>query len=184
MFKFTIHKHFARRRHYDLRLQFREADLNLGTKDLAVKSFAIPKGPTLAKGIRRLAIQTPDHTMGCLDFEGVIPQGEYGAGPMLVWDWGEVIYEGEPDFNKSRLTFTLKGEKLEGKFSLVRTKIHESGPKSWLLLKRTDAFCTPGGEVIEVRLKSVKSGLTIEEVRDNYKKDNGTFINPSPRESV
>lgn len=183
--KFTIHQHWARRRHYDLRLQFREADPILGRADTAVKSFAIPKGPTLAKGIKRLSMQTPDHTIGCLDFEGVIPKGEYGAGPMIVWDWGEVFYEGEPDFDKSNLSFVLKGEKVNGRFTLARTNIHDPGPRSWLLIKRSDEFCTPGGEVTEVQTKSVKSGLTIEEVRDNYKKNQAPLdFHPSPREGA
>src|SRR4051812_48448046 len=139
---FVIQKHSARRMHYDLRLEC----------DGVLKSWAVPKGPSLDPADKRLAMPTEDHPFGYASFEGIIPAGQYGAGEVIVWDCGvyspdegheywfhdrrhaeRLVREG---LDKGKLSFFLRGEKLKGSFALVRT----SDKKSWLLIKHKDRF--------------------------------------------
>lgn len=116
--RFVVHKHQARHLHYDLRLEM----------DGVLKSWAVPKGVPVEPGVKRLAVQVEDHPVAYMDFAGEIPEGEYGAGTVEIWDRGEFVLEGKmPDL----LEFTLKGEKLSGGYALI----HTSG-KNWLLIKR------------------------------------------------
>ena len=121
---YVIQKHAARRLHYDFRLE------NNGV----LWSWAVPKGPSLAPGDRRLAVQTEDHPIDYRDFEGTIPEGQYGGGPVIVWDRGEWTPVGDPDegMRKGRLEFELDGAKLHGRFMLVRTSKPEEKKASWL----------------------------------------------------
>ena len=117
--RFVVQEHDASRLHYDFRLEM----------DGVLRSWAIPKGPPQKPGIRRLAVQVEDHPIEYIDFEGTIPEGQYGAGTVLIWDHG--IYnleELEPD----KLVFILHGMKLRGHYALVRT---EKRPQDWLLIK-------------------------------------------------
>ena len=115
---FVIHHHAARNTHYDLRLEM----------EGVLKSWAVPKGVPVEPGVRRLAVQVEDHPIGYIGFAGKIPEGEYGAGTVEIWDKGEFVLEGKtPD----QLQFTLKGEKLSGGYALI----HTDG-KNWLLIKR------------------------------------------------
>src|SRR5829696_2809009 len=128
--KFVVQKHDASRLHYDFRLE--------DTKERVLKSWAIPKGISLNPQIKRLAVLTEDHPLDYLLFEGVIPQGSYGAGTVIVWDTGTYTSEEEisDQFKKGKITFTLFGHKLRGRFYLVRT----STENQWLLLKKGDQF--------------------------------------------
>ena len=157
--RFVVQKHDARRLHYDLRLEM----------DGVLKSWAVTRGPSLVPGEKRLSVHTEDHPLKYIDFEGVIPAGQYGGGTMIVWDQGRWIPEGDPreDYARGRLTFTLEGERLKGKWHLVRTR-GKPGQKNeqWLLLKSDDeaARTSDDPDILEEETTSLKSGRTIEEL--------------------
>ncbi len=160
---FVVHLHAATRRHHDLRLQ-------VGS---VLKSFAVPRGPSLDPADKRLAVQTEDHPIEYLDFEDVIPEGSYGAGPMIVWDIGRVRWlENPPEqgLQTGKLDFELHGRKLRGRFALVETTGRVQPPpkqRQWLLLKKQDAHCVPDGERwLEDNQWSVFSGLKVEELSE------------------
>lgn len=152
-----MHCHDARQRHYDLRIQVGGA----------LESFAVPKGPSLRSGDRRLAVHTEAHPLRYLSFEGVIPEGNYGAGAMIVWDRGRVSYRkntAEEGLEKGALSLELHGFKLRGRFSLVRpSKGEGSDDDHWLLIKRDDVFASDE-DVTQVKPRSVLSGMTVEEL--------------------
>ncbi len=152
---YCIQKHAARRLHYDLRLE-------LGG---VLRSWAVPKGPTLDPGEKRLAVEVEDHPVEYADFEGVIPEGNYGAGEAIVWDRGVWIPLEDPDetLPRGKLTFELRGYKLRGAWHLFRTKGKGKAPsKDWMLVKRTDGYASRNASLPE---QSVDSGLTVEELR-------------------
>lgn len=151
---YVVHLHDARRLHYDVRLEVSGA----------LESFAVPKGPTLDPKERRLAVRTEPHPIEYLDFEGIIPEGSYGAGPMIAWDAGHVHYVGAPaeeQLDHGKLDFTLDGFKLHGQFTLVRRKDDE---KNWLLFKKHDAFAVVGSDIIGDKPRSIFSGLDVGEL--------------------
>lgn len=160
---FVVHLHDARRRHYDLRIQ-------IGS---ALTSFAVPRGPSLDPADKRLAVQTEAHPLDYLDFEDVIPEGLYGAGPMIAWDIGRVAYQegsAEEGLKRGDLKIELFGHKLKGRFAIVETS-RRSAPApgraeqpQWLLIKKQDAFSQAGVGITEARPRSVLSGLTISEL--------------------
>lgn len=119
---FVVHQHKARNLHWDFRLEMKGV----------LKSWAIPKQPPRRKGLKRLAIQVPDHDLKYAKFEGTIPEGQYGAGKVKIWDKG--TYELE-DKKKSKIVFNLKGKKLKGKYVLVKTNYGNKPEKSWLFMK-------------------------------------------------
>ena len=129
--RFVVHEHHATRLHYDFRLEVAGV----------LKSWAIPKGPSMNPSEKRLAVMVEDHPFEYGNFEGIIPQGHYGAGPVLIWDLGEFEPEEDPEegLKKGKLTFALNGKKLKGTFSLVLMKGRGSG-KDWLLIKGNDTF--------------------------------------------
>lgn len=129
--KFVVHEHHATHLHYDFRLEIGGV----------LKSWAIPKGPSMNPSDKRLAVMVEDHLLEYGDFEGIIPQGLYGAGSVLIWDSGEFEPEGDPEegLKKGKLSFSLNGKKLEGGFSLVLMRGRGSG-KEWLLIKGNDTF--------------------------------------------
>jgi bifunctional non-homologous end joining protein LigD len=152
--RFVVHKHDARRLHYDLRLEI----------DGALASWAIPKGPSYDPADRRLAVQTEDHPLAYADFEGRIPEGEYGAGDSIVWDRG--TYETDPPAlahrmrEQGRITIRLDGEKLKGRWHLVRTRL--SGKKlEWLFFKGRDELASSETDVVAERPESVLSGKRV-----------------------
>jgi len=116
---YVIQKHAASHLHYDLRLE----------KDGVLKSWAIPKEPPTTKGIKRLAVQTEDHPIGYANFEGVIPEGEYGAGTVEIWDRGTFDIE---EWGDEKIVVHIHGEKLKGRYCLIRFKKQEGG---WLFFK-------------------------------------------------
>jgi DNA ligase D-like protein (predicted 3'-phosphoesterase) len=152
--RFVIQQHAATSMHWDFRLEV----------DGTFKSWAVPKGPSTDPRDKRLAMQVDDHSLSWGDFEGVIPEGEYGAGPVIVWDRGS--YENlreEPmgeAFAAGHLSFWLEGEKLRGGWSLRRT-----GGRQWLLVKRRDEEADARRRPTSTQPQSVVSGRTIEEVR-------------------
>lgn len=159
---FVIQKHAARRLHYDFRLEL----------DGVLKSWAVPKGPSLDPKEKRLAVHVEDHPLEYGDFEGIIPEGEYGGGTVIVWDHGTWSVDGDAaaDYKRGRLKFQLDGEKLQGGWTLVRMKGRErDGKENWLLIKERDAEERPLAEfdIVKERPESVQSGRTIEEVAEN-----------------
>lgn len=158
---FVVQKHAARALHYDFRLEHEGVLL----------SWAVPKGPSLDPGVKRLAMQTEDHPVEYGDFEGVIPHGEYGGGTVIVWDRGTWEPEGDARamYEKGHLNFKLHGEKLKGSYHLVRTggRKTKDGRHAWLLIKSRDAAAEPGSDarVVEEHPESVLSGLTLDEVK-------------------
>lgn len=170
---FVVQKHKATALHYDFRLEIGGV----------MPSWSIPKGPTLDNTVKRLAMPTTDHDLSYRSFEGVLPEGSYGAGPVMIWDKGTfnpeieiskgvrneihdkqegevVLQEG---LKKGELKFMLYGEKLHGSFALVKTK--GWGPKdAWLLIKHNDEHVKTGYDAKEYE-NSAKSGKTIEEIQ-------------------
>ncbi|MEM6789799.1 MAG: DNA ligase D [Myxococcota bacterium] len=156
--RFTVHLHAARRRHYDLRLEIGGV----------LVSFAVPKGPSTVPGDKRLAVRTEDHPLRYLDFEAVIPEGNYGAGAMIVWDQGTIHFLDPPPregLREGKLDFVLRGHKLRGRFALIHTGARdEADTKHWLLLKkRDDEGPPPAPELLTERPHSVLSGYTVEQ---------------------
>ncbi len=169
---FVIHYHKTIRPHYDLRLEI----------NCTMPSWAIPKGPTLDPTVKRLAMETTEHDMEYRNFEGVIPEGAYGAGAVMIWDAGTYIAERELEkgvretitdpneaadvmqhgLHKGEIKFTLNGKKLNGSFALVKTR--GFGPKNaWLLIKHKDSYCISDYDAKDFP-KSVKSNRTIDEI--------------------
>ena len=135
---FVIHEHHASHLHYDFRLEWG------GT----LKSWAVPKGPSLDPHTKRLAVEVEDHPIEYGKFHGVIPENQYGGGRVYIWDTGTWIPEGNASeaLKKGRLEFELKGKKLQGRWMLLRTKGKSSAKPQWLLIKRSDDFVVPGHE--------------------------------------
>jgi bifunctional non-homologous end joining protein LigD len=174
LFRFVVQKHRATALHYDFRLEIGEL----------MPSWAVPKGPTLDNTVKRLAMRTPDHDLEWRNFEGVIPEGSVGAGPVMIWDEGmfnpeveiskgvrEEIFtreEGEKileeGLEKGELKFVLYGSKLRGSFALVKTKMFGGSKReSWLMIKHKDDFVEVGYEA-KIFDFSARSGKAFEEI--------------------
>jgi bifunctional non-homologous end joining protein LigD len=133
--RFVVQEHKASRLHFDFRLEMNGV----------LKSWAIPKGPSMNPADKRLAVMVPDHLLEYLDFEGIIPEGNYGAGPVVVWDRGEFVLLETDNYdealNAGKISFELKGKKLKGAFTLAQMKGLPKGTgKEWLLMKKKDAY--------------------------------------------
>ena len=162
--RFVVQKHAASHLHYDFRLEMRGV----------LKSWAVPKGPSMDPHVKRLAMMVEDHPYDYRNFEGVIPEGNYGAGTVIVWDEGE-YHPTDKNFedkekedkellhqwHKGKITFTLQGKKLKGAFALV--KATGRGENSWLLMKLKDKHAT--AKDILTKEKSVRSKKTIEQIK-------------------
>ena len=155
---FVVQKHAARRLHYDFRLAI----------DGVLKSWAVPKGPSLNTQDKRLAVQTEDHPMDYANFEGKIPEGSYGAGTVMVWDRGTFSAEGKESASrqvaKGEIKFSLQGEKLRGSFVLVKLKNSEKG-NEWLMIKHADSAADPAWNIDE-HDGSVLTGRTLPEIAE------------------
>jgi bifunctional non-homologous end joining protein LigD len=155
---FVIQKHAARRTHFDFRLEH----------DGVLKSWAVTKGPSLDPSQKRLAVRTEDHPLEYVGFEGVIPKGEYGGGPVMIWDEGTWEPIGDPNegLAKGDFKFRLNGKRLKGDYVLVRMKKDRRGGKreNWLLIKKRDYYAGDGDEPAEDFDTSVKTGRTMKEI--------------------
>ena len=160
--RFVVHKHHATSDHYDLRLE-------LGG---VLKSWAVPRGPSLNPVDKRLAVATEDHPLEYIDFEGLIPEGEYGGGPMIVWDTGTWAPMDDADkaLAKGAFKFRLSGEKLKGGWMLARLKPKAGEDKvNWLLFKEHDPAASEAVDILAARPESVKTGRLIEELAEKPK---------------
>jgi len=167
--RFVVQKHRASHLHFDFRLEL----------DGVLKSWAVPKGPSLDPAVRRLAMEVEDHPVEYGRFEGTIPEGEYGGGTVMLWDRGyyrpetaqrgrdaqDLLREG---YERGDLKFFLNGERLKGGFVLVRMK--RPGRPQWLLIKHRDEFARPGSDVTRAETRSVKTGRTMEEVAEGKRR--------------
>lgn len=159
---YVIQKHAASHLHYDLRLEL----------EGVLKSWAVPKGPSLDPSVKRLAVHVEDHPLEYGGFEGIIPEGEYGGGTVMLWDTGEwQIEQDDPvgAYKKGRMTFLLKGKKLKGLWSLVQLK---NNPKNWLLIKVKDKYARSESEydITEAKPLSVLTRRTMDGIANLNKK--------------
>jgi DNA ligase D-like protein (predicted 3'-phosphoesterase) len=154
--RFVIQKHAASSLHYDFRLEV----------DGVLKSWAVPKGPSLDPREKRLAMPTEDHPLAYGDFEGVIPEGEYGAGEVIIWDAGTYRVLGDVPAAKAladgHLSFWLEGEKLRGGYAL--TRVGDGRRERWLLVKKDDEWADRRRNPVSTQPESVRSGKTIEQL--------------------
>jgi len=159
--RFSIQKHRSKRLHYDLRLEV----------EGVLKSWAIPKGPSVDTREKRLAVPTEDHPLDYIDFEGRIPEGEYGAGSVIVWDIG--TYENTTSaegaevpmneaLEKGHATISLVGKKLSGGYALTRTGRGKN--ERWILVKMKDDFARPDLDILEEKPDSALTGRSVDEV--------------------
>jgi bifunctional non-homologous end joining protein LigD len=157
---YVIQKHRATQLHYDLRLEFKGVLL----------SWAVPKGPSLDPSVKRLAMQVEDHPREYAEFEGIIPEGEYGGGTVMVWDKGEWTPENgdvEEALRRGDLKFTIHGKKLHGSWVLVRTRgFGGSSDRSWLLIKHRDRFASTRDIEVEEPRSVLSWRLLAEIARD------------------
>jgi DNA ligase D-like protein (predicted 3'-phosphoesterase) len=160
---FVIQKHDARSLHYDFRLEV----------DGVLKSWAVPKGPSTDPSVKRLAMPTEDHPIEYADFEGVIPEGQYGAGVVMVWDTGKYRNLKKKDgkevpmedaVENGHVEVWLEGEKLQGGYALIKTKRMMGDRESWLLIKMRDDEADARRNPTSTENKSVQSGLTMKQI--------------------
>ncbi len=176
LFAFVIQKHRATSLHYDFRLE-------VGGE---MPSWSVPKGPSLDPSVKRLAMPTGPHALEYRHFEGVIPRGEYGAGPVMVWDEGSYTPELEVSrgtrkrvldraeaertaavsLREGNLKFTLYGKKLHGSFALIRTKGLGGEKEAWLLIKHRDGFCEEGYDANDQDVSAV-TGRSLAEIAES-----------------
>ncbi|HEY7247080.1 MAG TPA: DNA ligase D [Xanthobacteraceae bacterium] len=177
--RFVIQKHAARRLHYDFRLEL----------DGVMKSWAVTKGPSLIPGEKRLAVQTEDHPIEYNSFEGTIPQGEYGGGTVMIWDRGHWQPDGDPHkgLSKGHLDFALEGEKLHGRWHLVRMRRRAGESKdAWLLIKARDDEAREANDpdILEEEPLSVASGRSLAEIAEGKGRKRVWHSNRSVAENV
>jgi bifunctional non-homologous end joining protein LigD len=161
---YVIQKHAASHLHFDLRLEL----------DGVMKSWAVPKGPSLDPAVKRLAMQVEDHPIEYNAFEGTIPQGEYGGGTVMIWDRGTYSYGGDDDvdpveglrqgYRRGDFKFVLRGQRLTGSWVLVRTRRGDPRRAQWLLIKHRDQTAEPGSDVVEEYQSSAATGRTMAEI--------------------
>ncbi|MGF7117470.1 DNA polymerase ligase N-terminal domain-containing protein [Methanobacterium oryzae] len=160
--RFVVQKHDASRLHYDFRLEVNGV----------LKSWAIPKGPSLDPGQKRLAVPTEDHPIDYIDFEGIIPKGNYGAGTVIVWDTGtyrnlKKNISMDHTVEDGHIDIWLDGEKLKGGYALIQTG--KGNRKFWLLFKKKDDKANSESDILIDRPESVLSGRIIDEIINNKK---------------
>ena len=153
---FVVQKHRATQLHYDFRLE----------ADGVLKSWAVPKGPSMDPAVKRLAMQVEDHPVDYANFEGVIPEGEYGGGTVMVWDSGIYAPENNESVSKAlargELKFAVLGKKLKGSFVLVRTR-----DRQWLLMKHKDEYAKEDEDIAVTQPYSVLTKRTLTEIAED-----------------
>lgn len=163
--QYVIQKHAATHLHYDLRLEL----------DGVMKSWAVPKGPSLDPAVKRLAMEVEDHPIEYNSFEGTIPKGEYGGGTVMLWDRGTYTYGGsDPEpiqglrrgHEKGDFKFVLHGKRLRGSWVLVRTRRDQGGRAQWLLIKHRDEYAVPDSDIVAEYQTSVATRRTMEEIAE------------------
>jgi bifunctional non-homologous end joining protein LigD len=142
---FIIHEHHAKRLHFDLRLEM----------EGVLKSWAIPKGPSMNPKEKRLAVMVEDHPLEYGNFEGVIPEGMYGAGRVVIWDEGRFEIK-EGSLREGRLILTFNGKRLKGAFALVRPRWMSGREKEWLLIKKADGYADYAFELKTVLKEDIR----------------------------
>src|SRR5690349_20605400 len=162
--RFVIQKHAASHLHFDLRLEL----------DGVMKSWAVPKGPSIDPAVKRLAMQVEDHPIEYNAFEGIIPKGEYGGGTVMIWDRGTYEYGGDDalegeaglreGYRRGDFKFVLHGKRLKGSWVLVRTRRGDPKRAQWLLIKHRDEFAEPDTEVVEEYQTSAATGRTMDAI--------------------
>jgi len=154
---FVVQKHDASRLHYDFRLEV----------DGVLKSWAVPKGPSLVTKMKRLAVAVEDHEMDWRNFEGVIDDEDYGGGTVMIWDEGALTWGADADpaeiFETGVVAFSLEGKKLKGRFKLIHAKLGGDA-KNWLLIKRKDEFAESEDDLLKREPTSARTGRTLEEI--------------------
>jgi bifunctional non-homologous end joining protein LigD len=174
---YVIQKHAARRLHYDFRLEL----------DGVLLSWAVPKGPSLDPGVKRLAVETEPHPLEYGGFEGTIPQGQYGGGTVMVWDRGSWKPSGDARaaYQKGHLEFALQGEKLRGTWHLVRTARRDEEGRQWLLFKSRDEFANEDGDVLLTgEPDSALTGRSLEAIAAGEKSPKASARSSKQRESA
>lgn len=165
---FVIQQHAARAMHYDFRIEVNGV----------LVSWAVPKGPSLNPKVKRLAVMTEDHPIEYAKFEGIIPKGEYGAGPVIVWDRGTYTNIRKKDgklvsmsscIKNGEIEIFLRGKKIKGGFSLIRMKQFDGEKSQWLLIKKKDEYADARRNPVSSQSESVKTGKTIKEWRQKQK---------------
>jgi bifunctional non-homologous end joining protein LigD len=175
--RFVIQKHDARRLHYDFRLQM----------EGVLKSWALPKGLPWQKGEKHLAVEVEDHPIEYETFEGIIPEGQYGGGTVMVWDRGAYYVYGEQplkSLREGKLHLVLAGEKAKGEWTLVRIRGREGEKNQWLILKTGDSIKPPSKKLED---QSVKTGRTMKQIaaqRDAEWESNREEKDPSARSKL
>ena len=182
--EFVIQKHAASHLHYDLRLEL----------DGVMKSWAVPKGPSLDPAVKRLAMQVEDHPIEYNTFEGTIPKGEYGGGTVMLWDRGTYTYGGSEDvdpveglrrgYGKGDFKFVLNGKRLRGSWVLVRTRRDPKGRAQWLLIKHRDEYAVPGSDVTAEHQTSVATRRSMEEIAEGRSRVWHSNRTPDPAEPL
>ena len=161
---FVVQEHRSRALHYDFRIEI----------DGVLKSWAVPKGPSLNPRVKRLAVPTEDHPYDYAKFEGVIPKGHYGAGPVMVWDKGTFKNIKEKDgkivplkkcYKDGSIEIFLRGKKLKGAFALIKTKMGNN----WLLIKMKDEYASARKNPVKSETKSAKTGRTMTQIKRDAK---------------
>ena len=171
--RFVVQKHDARNLHYDFRLETK--------KEGVLKSWAVPKGVSLDPKVKRLAVLTEDHPLDYLLFEGIIPEGNYGAGTVIVWDTGRYTSEQEisDQFKNGKITFTLFGQKLKGRFLLLRTSREKN---QWLLIKANDEFVSTKDDLTIT--ESVLTGRTNQDLENGKEEDDNNKTTTTQNQTI
>ncbi|MBD3359083.1 MAG: DNA ligase [Candidatus Buchananbacteria bacterium] len=162
---FVIQKHDATNLHYDFRIEIGGV----------LVSWAVPKGPSTNPQEKRLAIRTENHPLEYVDFEGIIPEDQYGAGTVIVWDQGKYKNQRDIEMSKAlaegKIEIWLKGKKIQGGYNLIKTGKNKQGKEQWLLMKANDKKADARRNPTSTEQKSVKSNKTIKQIRQEYEQD-------------